>query len=250
MARLVEEVEGYISDIRLFLETRLVKSLAGSNGRFEVDDDWKVIIDCTYAIRSRSHALEQDEQQVIDELLKTLEIDLNAILSVMRTAIAREGGGRQASAAAVAELDNVIGIARNNFVKRARNFSELRRENNKHSVSRVVTINNQGSGSQFILDSKLSHSHVEANVSGAANVDLEHLAEELRRLRSALREQSSNLEQDEAIVEIGRAEAAAVAGDTGALVRHLKSAGHWAFDVATKIGTSVAAAAINKALNG
>jgi hypothetical protein len=85
---------------------------------------------------------------------------------------------------------------------------------------------------------------------GGAGLDLARLAAELHELRSSMRAQATAIEQDAAIASVGAAEHAANQKDGPSVLRHLKQAGAWAFDVATKIGTSVAAKALEKAMGG
>jgi len=81
-----------------------------------------------------------------------------------------------------------------------------------------------------------------------ATIDIPMLAEELSRLRREMRKAAIEPEQDIATSEIARAEQSAKAGDGSKTVAYLKSAGKWALDVATKIGTSIAAEAIKKSM--
>jgi hypothetical protein len=71
-------------------------------------------------------------------------------------------------------------------------------------------------------------------------VDLEALAMELARLRGVLRSNATTVEEDQSVAHVGAAENAAKQNDGPTALRHLKSAGQWAFDVATKIGTAIA----------
>jgi hypothetical protein len=82
----------------------------------------------------------------------------------------------------------------------------------------------------------------------AANLDMKALAAELATLRASMRQQGTEIEHDQAIASIGAAESAAKNQDGAGALGHLKSAGQWAFDVATKIGTTVAAKAIQTAI--
>ena len=81
-----------------------------------------------------------------------------------------------------------------------------------------------------------------------ANLDLPVLQDELSRLRHKMRQESSRPEHDIAIGEVAAAETAAQNGDESGVLEHLKKAGSWAYDVATKIGEKLAVAAIKKAL--
>jgi hypothetical protein len=80
------------------------------------------------------------------------------------------------------------------------------------------------------------------------SIDLSKLAEELSRLRQEMRKDAIEPEHDIAISEIAKAEQAAKAGNGSKAVAHLKTAGKWALDVATKVGTSLAMEAIKKSV--
>ena len=81
-----------------------------------------------------------------------------------------------------------------------------------------------------------------------ASVDLRTLTQELETLRLAMKTDATDPDHDIAVSDIARAEKAAKDGDETNVMKHLKSAGQWALDVATKIGTSVAIEAIKQAL--
>lgn len=74
------------------------------------------------------------------------------------------------------------------------------------------------------------------------------LQADLARLREAMRGNSSTLEHDLAIAEVGQAEAAVASGDVVTAKGHLAKAGKWAWSTATAIGAGVAAAAIKAAI--
>ncbi|GGE39521.1 hypothetical protein GCM10011360_28980 [Primorskyibacter flagellatus] len=80
------------------------------------------------------------------------------------------------------------------------------------------------------------------------SLDLTSLASELETLRKALRSEATELEHDVAIGEIAAAQAAAASGDGPKALEHLRNAGNWALDIASKIGTGVATAAIKSGL--
>ncbi|MBF0456542.1 MAG: hypothetical protein HQK99_01435 [Nitrospirae bacterium] len=79
-------------------------------------------------------------------------------------------------------------------------------------------------------------------------IDLSALAMELPLLRSAMRKEATNPEHDISIGDIASAETSAIKKDGPSTLQHLKSAGKWALDVATKVGTGVATYAIKTAL--
>ena len=78
--------------------------------------------------------------------------------------------------------------------------------------------------------------------------DLDALVSELATLRAELRRIGTDFEHDQALVSIGAAEQAAKKGDSAGAAAHLKAAGKWALDTATKIGVQVAAKALEHAI--
>ncbi len=79
-------------------------------------------------------------------------------------------------------------------------------------------------------------------------LDLPELAKELEQLRMALRKEATDREHDAAVVAVGDAAEAAKQGNGSEVLDHLKKAGKWALDVATKIGVSIASDALKKSL--
>jgi internalin A len=80
------------------------------------------------------------------------------------------------------------------------------------------------------------------------SVDLPKLAAELTTLREEMKKEAVTVEHDAAVGDISKAEQAAKAGDGTKAIEYLKSAGKWAFDTATKIGTTLAAEVLKKSL--
>ena len=83
-----------------------------------------------------------------------------------------------------------------------------------------------------------------------SDLDLTQLATELRQLRAEMKSRSTEIEHDAAIASVGAAEQSASQDDGGSVLKHLKQAGQWALDVATKIGTTVATKALENAIGG
>lgn len=81
-----------------------------------------------------------------------------------------------------------------------------------------------------------------------SDIDLGRLSSELATLRKAMRKEAEEPSHDKAVAEIGSAEEAAQKGEGPVVLQHLKNAGQWALDVATKIGVSVASEALKKSL--
>jgi len=82
----------------------------------------------------------------------------------------------------------------------------------------------------------------------AHGVDLVVLADELGKLKIALKWAADDTGQLESLVAVSSAEDAARTGDGATAMAKLKAAGNWAWETATKIGVPVAAEAIKKAI--
>jgi len=82
----------------------------------------------------------------------------------------------------------------------------------------------------------------------ASEIDLQSLATELSQLRAGLKEQATEPDHDIAIGSVALAEKAAQEGDGAKALEYLAKGGRWAVDVATKIGTTMAASAIKSSL--
>jgi len=63
-----------------------------------------------------------------------------------------------------------------------------------------------------------------------------------------MKKQAVTPEHDIAVTDIAKAEQAAKAGDRSQIAEHLKAAGQWALDIATKIGTSLTVEVLKRTL--
>ena len=81
-------------------------------------------------------------------------------------------------------------------------------------------------------------------------LNLSELSQELSLLRQEMKKEAVETQHDISISEVAQAEECARAGDGSKTLEHLKSAGHWALDVATKIGVSIAVKVIEQAMRG
>lgn len=79
-------------------------------------------------------------------------------------------------------------------------------------------------------------------------LDLPRLVQELTQLRSAMLAEATEPEQFAQVGEVAKAEIEAKKDDGLKALEHLKNAGNWALDVATKIGTTLAAKAIERSI--
>jgi hypothetical protein len=80
------------------------------------------------------------------------------------------------------------------------------------------------------------------------SVNFDDLEKELSSLQQAMKKQAKTDEHDIALGEIAKAKKAAKEKKREKILLALRSAGKWAFDVATKIGTTLAAEALKIAL--
>jgi len=79
------------------------------------------------------------------------------------------------------------------------------------------------------------------------SVDLIQLADELAKLRQAMKKEATEAEHDIAVGEVTKAEQAAKKKDAPKVAEYLKSAGKWALDIAAKIGVPLAIEALKQA---
>jgi hypothetical protein len=125
-------------------------------------------------------------------------------------------------------------------------------------VNQFITGGYRMSSDQYYVSGQVGAVGPNANAEGntfiqqwtqtASSIDLQALATELALLRTELRKYAHDIEHDQALASVASAEAAAKQSDGPTTLKHLKSAGKWALDTATKIGTTVAAKAIQSAL--
>jgi hypothetical protein len=80
------------------------------------------------------------------------------------------------------------------------------------------------------------------------SIDLSQLADELSKLHQAMKEEATEADHDIAVGDVAKAEQAAKAKEAPKVAEYLKSAGKWALDVATKIGTPLAIEALKQAI--
>jgi hypothetical protein len=120
----------------------------------------------------------------------------------------------------------------------------------KHFITSYMPIDNSSTTYNVNVDNSsgfvIGHGNVHDIIfnEGFGTEDMLKLADELSLLRSEMKNESKSPKDDIAIASIASAEISAREGDKSGVLKHLKSAGKWAFDVATKIGISVAAKTI------
>jgi hypothetical protein len=119
------------------------------------------------------------------------------------------------------------------------------------SVNSGDTYNNFGAAGAVGSKNVVKDSTVRQTNQGGQVLDMIILAQELARLRAALREQATEPEHDAAIGDLASAEIAARKSDENATLTHLArlgSLGKWVLGVAQSIGTPLAISVIRQAL--
>ena len=135
--------------------------------------------------------------------------------------------------------DAAQGIVVNQFIEGGYHVSsdQFNISNVSGQIGAIGTSNNV-SGASF------SQSLADA----APQIDAGALSAELALLRVELKKLATEVEHEFSVANVAAAESAAKKGDTEDSLKYLKAAGKWALDTATKIGTQVAAKAIESAI--
>ena len=121
-------------------------------------------------------------------------------------------------------------------------------EDTTENIPTTITVQG-GSVGQINIDTHgnvSQHNNYETNV--LPNIDLSTIAKELSKLQQAMSSLSQSTAHNLSIHEIEKAKQAAQQGNEQQLYRHLRAAGQWALEVATKIGVSIAVDALRIAL--
>jgi hypothetical protein len=111
---------------------------------------------------------------------------------------------------------------------------------------KIVT--NRESNSTFVWKTASGSSKQNVWVIDGVSMAPDSLSESLRALGENLRASAATPVEIEAAEHVVNASAAAKIGDGSGLLNSLKSAGRWAFDISTKIGTTLATEVIKRAL--
>lgn len=80
------------------------------------------------------------------------------------------------------------------------------------------------------------------------SINFVQLADELARLRQAMMREATEAEHSIAAGEVAKAEQSAKVKDPAKVAEHLRSAGKWALDIASKIGVPVAVEVLKKSI--
>ena len=99
-----------------------------------------------------------------------------------------------------------------------------------------------------IGDNAQAHDFSQVWTATSGQIDLAALAEELAKLRNDMSKEATEPNHFTAMSEVNEAEKAAKNGDGPNALQHLKGAGTWVWDVATKVGIGVVTAAAKSTL--
>jgi uncharacterized protein YjbI with pentapeptide repeats len=136
-------------------------------------------------------------------------------------------------------------LSERNLLRIEAKYEELKENFNKVIDMPKYVVGQAGS----VGDNAHAHNMTFQQAWNQSNIDLTQLAEELTRLRAAMKQETQGTrEQDKAIVVVADAEEAAINGDGPTTLQHLKAVGTWALSVAEKIGVTVATEAIKRAM--
>lgn len=248
-----------LASIDKFLHHALMPRIQGSE-EFEPMRDCREIVDGIQNLQSLDMFYDNSQRVALNVMTSVLQQKFNLLIDQIRNIISfRASGGL------LNESDEILGV-----ILRHKELCVAYRESaiQFYSTLSVDTsswvIKNMGEihlGDKYDIfnDGQIGavgrNSKAEGNVFSQrwseleSQVNLGELASELATLRAELRKSASSLEEDQAIANIGSAENAAKQKDGPSALKFLKAAGEWALDVATKIGTTVAAKAIENAIS-
>ncbi|MCP3717061.1 hypothetical protein [Paraburkholderia sp. CNPSo 3281] len=273
MTSIADTIDESLSSIRFFVQRELVDTLSGQDGTFEPNREWAVIIKHTSRIRSLEHAIPNQERAVLEEAIQLLESRLNNVVAVLRGVVERRADGEVEERTALAAINEAIADVDRSFGKELVRYYELRARRipdpsaGQRAAAQPATAAANPShthhyygavhmGDKFVAkqagamgpNARADHNVFQQVNADHADIDLNALAADLARLRTAMKSEDTSADNDEAIGQVASAEKAAKNGDKQGAIEHLKEAGAWAFEVAKKIGVEVAVSALKRAL--
>ncbi len=256
--RQLDTAKDALASIDKFLHHALMQRIQGSE-EFEPMRDCREIIDGVQTLQSLNVFYDESQRVALDVMTSALEQKFNIFLNQLRQSIAIRESGKivnETNEILVinSKLQELCVTYRENAILFA---STLSGETYDWMVKNLGEIH---VGDKFEISNKGQIGAIGTNAKAEGNVfsqrwselesqvDLGELASELATLRAELRRSASSVEEDQAVASIGSAENAAKQKDGPSALKYLKAAGQWALDVATKIGTTVAAKAIENAI--
>jgi len=221
--------------LRLVLRSIIDKSIPISPGSAATDELQRYLLESVRLLKKKTrHGLAQSEllsaAQEFDAEISPGERD------TLLTQLARVRGSVKRAVAVVADAGGRIEHAAQVVQIFGGNVMTGDTYNNSGQAG-AIGPNAQATGNTFVQSRGVDE-----------NVDLAVLAQELGRLRTEMRGKATTAEQDVAVADVAKAEAAATKGDRKAIAEHLKSAGKWALDIASKIGVNLATSVLKGTL--
>lgn len=247
-----------LAGIDSFLHHTLMPKIQGSED-FEPMRDCKELVDGVRTLQSLNIFYDSAQRVALDLLTSVLQQKFNIFLDQLRKVIALQASGKFFDESHELlkineKLREVCETYRENAIKFSSTLSV------DQNILMIKDVGKIHMGDKYETHNSGQIGAIGANATAEGNVfsqrwsklesevDLGELASELATLRAELRKYASSVEEDQAIANIGSAENAARQKDGPSALKFLKAAGQWALDVATKIGTTVAAKAIEDSL--
>jgi len=128
-------------------------------------------------------------------------------------------------------------------------MTKLHQHNTEESIG--IQNNNTGAGNQFNNNSSGSQNNTINEIASdiEKSYDLVELASQLSTLREAMRTRSTEEDHDIAVGNVASAVKAAKEKNIPDVIKYLKAAGSWAYNIAEKLSIPIAIEIIKKALN-
>ncbi len=256
--RQLDTAKDALASIDKFLHHALMPRIQGSK-EFEPMRDCREIVDGIQTLQSLDVFYDNSQRVALDVMTSVLQRKFNVFLDQLRKVIALRASGNVSNGP-----DEILGINskhqelcaayRENAIQFASTLSDdthnwMIKNLGEIHVGDKYEISNNGQIGAIGTNAKAEGNFFSQRWSELeSQVDLGELASELATLRAELRKSASSVEEDQVIANIGSAENAAKQKDGPSALKFLKAAGQWALDVATKVGTTVAAKAIENAI--
>jgi hypothetical protein len=232
-----------ITELDNYLRLQLMKVINASVD-FDVMRDCPTLFEGIRNLQSLSVAYDSSQREAMIELTEVVLQKINILIDALRELVALRSSGKgldeSTLLAKIHEKNNELYAA---FFNSASNFlNRLSDGNDKLDYSKVWAVNNYHIFNTGVIGA------IGSQASAFVTIDLGTLSKELGILKAQLRSLASNPQEELSVANVTLAENSSKMADSTSTYKYLKSAGKWSLDVATKIGTTVAAKAIEIAM--
>jgi hypothetical protein len=234
------------------LKLRFEQYILPTISHLQTQTDWRQLF---WLIEDREGRIIQLVEGAADELRRELQRARAGDVSTVNRAARKLADELRPLLAELREMTNeILGLSG------PRGFLELTRDRSELSRAASIVVNHgainmardifnvERAGAVGPHSSATNTTFIEQHSDPLAGADLAVLSAELARLKATMQMDAKRTEHYAALAAVSEAEDAAKIGDKTSVATKLKAAGTWAFDVATKIGVSVAAKAIQVAM--